>query len=67
MTAKQLAFIRARWQGQVVGTCSHLSLELENLMTKAIPRKLCVHCLWGTHGPTVPSYDHRNRLAHSSK
>ena len=29
MTSKQLAYIRARWQGQFVDTCSHLSLELE--------------------------------------
>jgi hypothetical protein len=29
MTPKQIAFIRARWRGQSVETCRHLSLELE--------------------------------------
>jgi hypothetical protein len=29
MTSKQVAFIRARWRGQLVETCTHLSLELE--------------------------------------
>jgi hypothetical protein len=29
MTPKQVAFIRARWRGQLVETCGHLSLELE--------------------------------------
>ena len=29
MTFKQVAYLRARWRGQSVETCRHLSLELE--------------------------------------
>ncbi len=29
MTSKQVAYIRARWRGQLVESCRHLSLELE--------------------------------------
>ena len=45
MTAKQLAYIRARWQGQLVETCRHLSLELEfNDQGDSTDNYVCIVC-----------------------
>ena len=45
MTSKQVAFIRARWSGQSVETCRHLSLELEfNDQGDSTGNYVCIVC-----------------------
>lgn len=45
MTSKQVAYIRARWRGQLVETCRHLSLELEfNDQGDSTGNYVCIVC-----------------------